>query len=122
VLGIEALDFVQLDLGVLGPVRGSAGHPPLSAGQPGRQVCASPWIILLLWPTPLGGNFAMGRLPEPNRARVAAKHNGVVPAPHHHGGGARFLSEGYQMTRQYPLPARLRELRRVPDGDNLAAD
>jgi hypothetical protein len=87
VLGVKALDFVQLDLGVLGPVRGSAGNPPLSAGQSGGQVCASPGIIVLLRPAPLGGNLAMGWLPEPDRARVAAKHNSVVPAPYHHGGG-----------------------------------
>jgi hypothetical protein len=95
VLGIEALDFVQLDIGVLGPVRCSAGNPPLTAGQACRQVRASPWIILLLRPTPLGSNLAMGGLPEPNRARVAAKHNSVVPAPYHHGGGARYPSDGY---------------------------
>jgi hypothetical protein len=122
VLGVEALDFVQLDLGVLGPVRGCAGDPPLSAGQACGQVCASAGIILLLRAAPLGGNLAMGRLPEPDRARIAANHNSVVPAPDHHGGDTRYLSEGYQMTRQYPLPARRRELRRVPDGDNLAAD
>jgi hypothetical protein len=120
-LGIEALDFVQLDLGVLGPAHGWADHPPLSAGQACGQICASPGIIVLLRPTPLGGNLAMGRVPEPDRARVAAKHNGVVPAPYHHGAGTRCLSDGYQMTRQYPLPPRRRELRRVPDGDNLAA-
>ena len=47
---------------------------------------------------PLGGNFAMGWLPEPDRPRLAAEHNGVVPTPHHHSGGARCLSDGYQMT------------------------
>jgi hypothetical protein len=98
VLGVEALDFVQLDLGVLCLVHGSAGNPPLSAGQTGGQVCASPGIISPLRPTPLGGNFAMGWLPEPDRPRLAAEHNGVVPTPHHHRGGARCLSDGYQMT------------------------
>lgn len=120
VLGVEALDFIQLDLGVLGPVRSYAGNPPLGAGQSCGQVRASPWIILLPRPTPLGGNLAVGWLPEPDRARVAAKHNSVVPAPYHHGAGARCLSDGYQVTRRYPLPARRRELRGVPDGDNLA--
>jgi hypothetical protein len=32
VLGEEALDLVQLDLGVLGPSGGGAGDPPVSAG------------------------------------------------------------------------------------------
>jgi hypothetical protein len=121
VLGIEALDFVQLDLGLLGPIGGSAGNPPLSPGQACGQVCASPRIIVLRRPVPLGRDLAVGRLPEPDRAWVAAKHNGVVPAPYRHGRKARCLSDGYQMTRRYPRPARRRELRRVPDGDNLTA-
>jgi hypothetical protein len=33
VLGVEAFDFVQLDIGILGPLHGSAGDPPLGAGQ-----------------------------------------------------------------------------------------
>ncbi len=118
-LGVEAFDFVQLDIGILGPLHGSAGGPPLSAGKACGQVCASPGIIVLLGPAPLGGNFAMGRLPEPDRARVAAQHNGVVPAPDHHGGDARRPGHGYQMTRQHPLPPRRRKLRCVPDGYHL---
>jgi hypothetical protein len=85
-LGVEARDLVQLHLGILGSVHGSAGDPPFSAGQACGQVCASPGFILLLRSASLSGNFAMDRLPEPDRARVAAKHNGVVPAPYHHGG------------------------------------
>ncbi|HEX6452173.1 MAG TPA: hypothetical protein VF060_22270 [Trebonia sp.] len=42
-LGVEAFDFVQLDV--------------------------------------LSDNFAMCRFPEADRSRVAAEHNGVVPAP-----------------------------------------
>jgi hypothetical protein len=56
------------------PFYGSAGDPPLGAGQACGQVCASPGIILLLGPAPLGGNFAVGRPPEPDIARIAAKH------------------------------------------------
>ena len=87
VLGVKAFDFVQLDVGVLGLVHGFAGDPPFSAGQACGQVRASAWTILLLRSSPLSGDFAMGRLPELDRSRVAAKHNGVVPAPYHHGGG-----------------------------------
>jgi uncharacterized protein with GYD domain len=119
VVRVEALDFVQLDLGVLGPVHGPAGHPPLGTGQACGQVGASPGIISLLWPATLGDDFAVGRLPEPDRRRLAAKHNGVIPAPHHNR-AARYLSDGYQMTRRDPLPPRRRELRCVPDGGNLA--
>ena len=82
-LRVEALDFVQLDLCVLGLVHGSAGNPPLSAGQTCGQVCASPGIISLLRPATLGDDFAMSGLPEPDRPRLAAKHHGVIPAPHH---------------------------------------
>ena len=74
-LGVEARNFVQLDIGILGPVHGFAGHPPLSAGQACGQVCASPGIILLLGPAPLGGNFAVGRLPEPD----IAQHHRLKP-------------------------------------------
>ena len=76
--------------------------------------------MALLRSAPLGGNLSMGRFPELDEIRVAAEHDGVVPAPHHHGGGARSLGDGYQMTRQYPLSPRRRELRCVPDGDSLA--
>ena len=120
-LGVEAFDLVQLDIGVLGLAHGSAGDPPFSARQACGQVRASPWAILLLRPAPLSRNFAMGRLPEPDGFRVAAEHNGVVPAPYHHGDGAWCLSDGYQVTWQYPLPPRRRELRCVPDGGNLAS-
>ncbi len=119
-LRVEALDFVQLDLGVLGPVHGPAGNPPLSTGQTCGQVCPSPGIVSLLRPATLGDDFAMSGLPEPDSPRLAAKHNGVIPAPHHSIKAARYLSDGYQMTRQDPLPPRRRELRCVPDGDNLA--
>ncbi len=77
--------------------------------------------MALLRSAPLRGNLAMGWLPEPDGIRVAAEHDGVVPAPHHHGGGARSLGDGYQVARQYPLSPRRRELRCVPDGDNPAA-
>jgi len=119
-LRVEALDFVQLDLGVLGLVHGSAGNPPLSTGQTCGQVCASPGIISLLRPATPGDDFAMSGLPEQDRPRLAVKHNGVVPAPHRSIRAARYLSDGYQMTRRDPLPPRRRELRCVPDGDNLA--
>jgi len=95
VLGVEALDFVQLHLGVLCLVHGSAGHPPHSAGQTCGQVCPSPGIISLLRSAPLGGHFTMGWLPEPDRSRLAANHDGVVPTPHHHSRTARCLSDGY---------------------------
>jgi hypothetical protein len=62
----------------------------------------------------------MSGLPEPDRPRLAAKHNSVIPAPHHSINAARYLSDGYQMTRRDPLPPWRREPRCVPDGDNLA--
>ena len=46
-LGVEARNFVQLDIGILGPLHGFAGHPPLGAGQACGQVCASPGVIVL---------------------------------------------------------------------------
>ena len=117
--GVEPLDLVELDLGVLGLTRGPADDPPISAGQARGQIGASPCVVVLLRPASLSGDFAVGRLPEPDRIRVTAEHNGVVPAPYHHGGGTRCLSDGYQVTWQYPLPPRCRELRCVADGDDL---
>ena len=119
-LGVEALDFAELDVCVLGPVHGSAGHPPLSAGQTCGQVCASPWSMLLLRPATLGDDFAVSRLPEQDSLHLVAKHDGVVPTPHHYTSDARHLSDSYQMTRRDPLPPRSRELRCVPDRDDLA--
>ena len=50
--------------------------------------------ISLQRPTTLGDDFAMSGLPEPHRLRLAAKHNGVIPAPHHSIRAARHLSAG----------------------------
>lgn len=119
VVRIETLDFVQLDVGVLGPVYDPASNPPLGTGQACRQVCASPGLMSLPRSTRLGDNFAVSRLPEPDSPSLVAKHNGVVPAPHHSVRATGCLSDGYQMTRRDPLPPRGRELRGVSDGDNL---
>lgn len=119
-LGEEPLYFHQLDVGVLGSVHGSAGNPPLRTGQACRHVCTCPGIMSLLRsPTPRN-DFAVSRLPKADRPRLIAKHNGVIPTPHHCVGAARHLSDGYQVTGRDPLRPRPRELRCVPDGHNLA--
>jgi len=69
-----------------------------------------------------GRRLRYERAPRAGQTRLAAKHNGVIPAPHHSIKAARYLSDGYQMTRRDPLPPRRRELRYLPDGDNLAPD
>jgi hypothetical protein len=92
-LRVEAPDFVQLDFGVFGPAHDSAGNPPLSTGQTCGQICTSPGIIALVRPAAPGDDFAMSGLPEPGRPRLAAKHNGVMPAPHGIR-AARYLSDG----------------------------
>jgi hypothetical protein len=119
-LGEEPLYFHQLDVGVLGSVHGSAGNPPLRTGQACRHVCTCPGIMSLLRsPTPRN-DFAVSRLPKADRPRLIAKHNGVIPTPHHCVGAARHLSDGYQVTGRDPLRPGPRELRCVPDGHNLA--
>jgi hypothetical protein len=118
-LGVEPLDFAQFDVGVLGPGDGLAGDPPLGAGQTCRQVCASSWIMSLLWPTTPGDDFAVSGLPQPDRLSLVAQHDGVIPTPQHYIGTARHLSEGYQVTRRNPPGPRRREMRCVPDGGNL---
>lgn len=118
--GVEALDFVQFDVGFLGPAHGPAGNPPLCTGQTRGQVRAGPGIVFLPRPAALGGDLAVGRLPEPDGRRLAAQHNGVIPTPHHGGQAAWELGDGHQMTRRYPLTPGRRELCRVPDGDDTA--
>ena len=61
----------------------------------------------------------MGRLPEPDRARVTGEHNRVVPAPHHDG-GSRCLGDGYQVALAAPAPAAVRETAVRTDGGNSA--
>ena len=118
-LGVEALDLAQLDVGVLGPVYGLAGHPPLGAGQTRGQVCTSPWIMSLLRPAMPGDDFAVSGLPQPDRLSLVAQHDGVIPAPQHYIGTARRLSDGDQVTWRNPLCPRRREMRHVPHGNNL---
>jgi len=98
-LGVKAPDFVQFNVGVLGPVHGSAGNPPVSTGKACGQVCASPGIVPLLRSARLSDDFAVSWLPKPDRRRLMAKHHGVVPTPHHCARAARHLSDGHQMTR-----------------------
>ncbi len=118
-LSVEPLHLDQLDIGVLGPVDGSTGNPPLRTGQTFGQVCASPGIVSLLRSTTLGNDFAVSRLPKPDRPRLIGKHNGVIPTPHHCIGAVWHLSDGYQVAGRDPLRPGPRELRCVPDGDNL---
>jgi hypothetical protein len=118
-LGVEPLHLDELDVGVLGPVRGFTGNPPLRTGQTCGQVCASPGIMSLLRSTALGNDFAVSRFPKPDGSRLIAKHNGVIPTPYHCIGAARHLSDGYQMTGRDPFRPGPRELRCVTDRDNL---
>jgi len=118
-LRAEPLDLDQLDIGVLGPVDGSAGNPPLGTGQTCGQVGASPGIVYLARSTRLSNDFTVGWLPQPDRPRLMGQHYGVIPAPHHRIGAARHLGESYQVTGRDPLRPGLRELRCVPDGDHL---
>jgi hypothetical protein len=98
-VGVEALDFVQFDIGVFGAVDGAARDPPVSAGQACGQVCPGPGRVWLPRPPTLGGDLTVTRLPEPGRSLVAAEHNGVVPAPHDSGRISRQLSDGHEMPR-----------------------
>ena len=118
-LGAEPLDLDDLDVGVLGAAHGFTGNPPLRTGQACGQVCASPGIMSLLRSTTLGNDFAVSRFPEPGGSRLIAKHDGVIPTPHHCSGTARHVSDGYQVTGRDPLRPGPRELRRVTDRDNL---
>jgi hypothetical protein len=119
-LGEEPLHFDQFDVGVLSSVHGSTGNPPLRTRQACRQVCASPGIMSLLRSATLRNDFAVSRLPKADRPRLIAKHNGVIPTPHHCVGGARHLSDGHQVTGRDPLRPGPRELRCKPDGHDLA--
>ncbi len=52
----------------------------------------------LLRSTTLGNDFAVSRLPKADTSRLIAKHNGVIPTPHHCVGAAWHLSNGHQVT------------------------
>ena len=94
-LGVEALDLAQFDVGVLSAVYDSSGHPPLSAGQAGGQVRPGPGIMPLAGTARLGDDFTVSWLPQPDALVLAANHHGVIPAPHHRIKAVWRLSDGH---------------------------
>jgi hypothetical protein len=66
-----------------------------------------------------GDDFAVSRFPQPGGTSFISKHNGVIPTPDHCVRATRHLGDSHQMTGRDPLGPWLRELRRIPNGDNL---
>ena len=98
-LGAEARDLLELDLGVLGTVDGGASDPPIGAWQAGGQVCTGPSPTTLLRRPGLSNHFAVRRLPQPDQITLFTEHNGVVPTEDHRLGAVWRGRDGYQMAR-----------------------
>jgi hypothetical protein len=95
VLGAETLDLIQFDVGVLRVRHGGAGYPPVGPRQPGGQIGSGSGLSMLLSAPGMRNNFAMGRLPEPDKASLFAEDHGVVPPPDHRLGAVRRGGDGY---------------------------
>ena len=97
-LGAETLDLVQLDVGILRRRDGGTGDPPAGAGQAGGQIRSSSWLPIQFAAAGLRNNFAMCGLPEPDKARLVAEHDGVVPPPDHRLSAVRRDRDRDEMT------------------------
>ena len=97
-LGAEPLDLIQLDVGILRHRHGGTGDPPVGAGQPGGQIGSSSWLPIQLGAAGMRNNFAMCGLPEPDKARLLAEHDGVVPPPDHRLSAVRRGRDRDEMT------------------------
>jgi len=114
------LDLIQLDVSVLSLRYGGAGEPPVGAGQSGRQIGSGSGLSMLLGAAGTGNYFAVGGLPEPDKARLFAEHDGVVPPPDHRLSAVRRGRDGYQVTGRHPLRPRRRERLGVSNRGKLA--
>ena len=93
----EALDLVELDVGILRPGRDGASDPPVCPGQAGGQVGPGSGRSMLLRAPTLGNDFAMRGFPQPGQAGFFAEHDGVIPPPDHHLGAVACGRDGYQV-------------------------
>jgi hypothetical protein len=82
-LGAETRDLIELDVGVLCFRDGGAGDPPVGTGQSGGQVGAGSGLSMLHRAARTRNDFAMRRLPQPDKAGFLAEDDGVVPPPDH---------------------------------------
>lgn len=96
--GEEALNLVELDVGVLGSDGGGTGDPPVGAGQAGGQVRPGTWWARLVRVTGLGLDVPVRRLPQPDQAGSFAEYNGVIPPPDHRFRAVRCGRDGHEMT------------------------
>ncbi len=108
-LSAEALDLIQLDVGVLRLRHRWAGYPPVGAGQSGRQIGPGSGLSMLPGPAGMRNDCTMRWLPQPDKASLFAEHDGVVPPPDHRLSTVRRGRDGYQVTGRHPLRPRRRE-------------
>jgi hypothetical protein len=97
-LGAETLDLIQLDVGVLRLGHGGTRDPPVGAGQPRGQKGSRSGRWMRPVVTGMRDNFAMCGLPKPDKARLLAEHDGVVPSPDHRFSAVRRARDRYEMT------------------------
>jgi len=124
-LGAEEPDFTKLDVSVLRVRDCGAGDPPAGAGQPGGHVGPAAGLQMLLRVPRAGGNFAVCRLPEPDKAGLVvadppAEDDGVVPPPDHGLSAVRCGRDGYEVTWRDPLCPRPGEGTRESDCGQLS--
>jgi len=107
------LNLVEFDIGIIGTVDRGSGHPPLCAGEAGRQVSPAPRSIAVLRVSGLGEDDPVSWLPQPDGPVDSFQDDGVEPAPDDDIGDVCCGRDGKQVTRSYPLSARRREGPRV---------
>jgi len=96
-LGAEPLDLIQFDVSVHRLSHDSGGDPPLSARQSGRQISPGPRLSVLS-AAGMSEDFAVPRLPQPDKASLFAEDDSVVPPPDHHLIPVRCNHGRYQVT------------------------
>jgi len=80
VLGAEAFDLIELDVGLLGCGSGVASDPPVGSGEPGREIGPGPGLPALPGAARCGEDYAVAGFPPPDLIICCFEYDGVVPA------------------------------------------
>ena len=97
-LSAETPDLIKLDVGILGLRHRGAGDPPVRTGKPGGQIGSRPRLSMLLGAAGVRDNFAVCRLPQPDKASLFAEDDSVVPPPDHRLGAVGRGRDSYKVT------------------------
>jgi hypothetical protein len=111
VSGEAALDLLDVDLDVLGAADCGAGHPPIGALEPCRQVHPASQPTDWLRVACSGEYFLVRRFLEPDPPVHLLDDDGVEPPPDHDLTAAGRGREGHQVAGGHPSGARSRKER-----------